>query len=87
MFFSFLALTVQFDPDEYLVTEGGQVAITVELSDMADRTVTVQFSTVDDSATGIYAQVQGNLELVKDSSNKGHPWPFKPELFSSQNAH
>ena len=54
-FFPFSALTVQFEPADYLVTEGEQVAILVVLSDSADREVTVQFTTVDDSATGNYA--------------------------------
>ena len=55
MWYSFtcVALTVQFNPDEYTITEGGQVAFMVELSDTVDRAVTVQFTTVDDSATGI----------------------------------
>ena len=46
------ALSVQFNPDVYSVDEGGQVVFMVELSSPADREVTVDFTTVDGSATG-----------------------------------
>ena len=45
-----IALTVQFDPATYSVTEGGQAALELVLSSPADRDVTVEFTTVDDSA-------------------------------------
>ena len=44
------ALTVQFDPISYSVTEGGQAELEVVLSGPADRDVTVEFTTVDDTA-------------------------------------
>ena len=44
------ALTVQFDPASYSVTEGGQAALILVLNDPADRDVSVDFTTVDDSA-------------------------------------
>ena len=46
----FIALTVEFDPATYSVTEGGQAALELVLSGPADRDVTVEFTTVDDSA-------------------------------------
>ena len=41
---------MEFDPTTYSVTEGGQAALEIVLSGPADRDVTVEFTTVDDSA-------------------------------------
>ena len=46
----YTGLTVQFDPVSYSVTEGGQAALILVLSGPADREVTVEFTTEDDSA-------------------------------------
>ena len=47
------ALTVQFNPATYSENEGDQVVFMLELSVAVDRDVTVDFTTVDGSATGI----------------------------------
>ena len=44
---------MEFDPPTYSVDEGVQVEFMIRLSTPADRDVTVDFTTVDDSATGI----------------------------------
>ena len=49
---NFVELTVEFEPDSYSVNEGSQVEFVLVLSGVADRDVTVEFTTVDDSATG-----------------------------------
>ena len=47
-------LTVQFQYASYNATRGEQVVITAVLSSIADREVTVQFITSDNSAQGMY---------------------------------
>ena len=49
-------LTVQFVPDTYQVTEGEMVQFTIQLSDPADRPVTVRFTTMDGSAGKLVLQ-------------------------------
>lgn len=51
-----VVLTVQFDPVNYDVIEGEQASLVAVLSFAADRPVTVDFATNDDSATGINVQ-------------------------------
>ena len=43
---------VQFNPVSYAVTEGEQAAVTAVLNFVADRNVTVDFTTSDGSALG-----------------------------------
>ena len=50
-------LTVQFVPDTYQVTEGEMVQFIIQLSDPADRPVTVRFTTMDGSAGRLVLQV------------------------------
>ena len=45
-------MTVQFVPGTYFTTEGGQVAMMLQLSGAVDRAVTVNFATTDGTATG-----------------------------------
>ena len=45
-------LMVEFDPAIYSGIEGEQVSIIVVLNIMADRDVTVNFNTINGSATG-----------------------------------
>ena len=45
---------MNFDPTTYSVTEDESAELSVFLSTQSDHDVTVQFSTVDGSATGNY---------------------------------
>ena len=54
---------MQFNPATYSENEGDQVVFMLELSSAADRAVTVDFTTVDGSATGCYVIMF--LELKK----------------------
>lgn len=56
--FALAALMVQFDPATYSVTEGEEVVFMIILSGPADRDVTVEFMTMDDSARGNYYHYQ-----------------------------
>ena len=46
---------VQFDPETYSVTEGGEASIRAVLNFEAERDVTVEFNTRDGSATGNFS--------------------------------
>ena len=51
--FPLSVITVQFQPSTYIVDEGEQVVFRIILSSASDSDLTVEFNTVDGSATGI----------------------------------
>ena len=53
LIFSFLAISVKFVPASYEVTEGEIVTFNVSLSSKSDSNVTVDFTTLDGSASGM----------------------------------
>ena len=50
-------MTVQFVPGTYSTTEGGQVAMMLQLIGAVNRAVTVTFDTTDGTATGKYSGI------------------------------
>ena len=64
-------MTVQFDPASYSVTEGGQAELVLVLSGPADRDVTVQFTTVDDSAVGKVTDIHNDKKTFTISFPAG----------------
>ena len=63
-----VVLTVQFDPATYSSNEGEQVEFIIVLSSPAVRNVTVDFTTVDGSATGMCLELHLKLAFTKSSS-------------------
>ena len=58
------ALTVQFQPAVYTVSEGDQAELMVVLSMAVGMDVTVQLMTVDDSAMGMKEKVPQSKTLI-----------------------
>ena len=50
-----IPVTVQFVPGTYSTTEGGQVAMMLQLIGAVNRAVTINFATTDGTATGKYS--------------------------------
>lgn len=63
-------ITVQFQPSAYVVNEGEQVVFRVVLSSASDSDMTVEFNTVDGSASGI---ISGGSRGVQSLGSKEPP--------------
>ena len=54
-----LGLTIEFDPTNYTVNEGGVAMLTIVKTGEADYSVSVNLSTVDGSAVGEFLWGRG----------------------------